>query len=241
MQVRSTNNESRVNIQKFTGKIVNYIRRSLLVIRYSSARGFTLIELLVVIAIIGILVSIGVVGWVSVAQRGRDTTRKSDLVRIKQVLQQYYSDFRTYPQYDSSPGRIFVASWQLAPTGTTCQHFGAGSVDFGLPTKYIANIPQDPKDTTDYKSLEANCGAITDNQGGKYLYLTSSDATAPDKSPTKFGLMATLERPLDDLLVGGENPLLIGTTYLGPWYATRDYYETQPYITANYLVDSRNQ
>ncbi|MEK7534888.1 MAG: prepilin-type N-terminal cleavage/methylation domain-containing protein, partial [Patescibacteria group bacterium] len=46
-------------------------------------RAFTLIELLVVISIIGILVSISVVGWVSVAQRGRDSTRKSDLARIK--------------------------------------------------------------------------------------------------------------------------------------------------------------
>lgn len=204
-------------------------------------KAFTLIELLIVIAIIGILVSIGVVGWVSVAERGRDTTRKSDLVRIKQVLQQYYSDFRFYPQYDSSPGRIFVASWQLTPTGTTCEHFGAGSVDFGLPTKYIADIPKDPKDTTDYQSPGATCSAIVNNQGGKYLYLTSSDATEPDKSPAKFGLMATLERPLSELLAREENPLLVGTTYLGPWYATRDYYETQPYITANYLVDSKNQ
>lgn len=206
-------------------------------------KAFTLIELLIVIAIIGILVSIGVVGWVSVAQRGRDTTRKSDLLRIKQVLQQYYSDFRIYPQYDSSPGRIFVASWQLAPTGTTCQHFGAGSVDFGLPTKYLANIPQDPKDTTDYQSPEANCGAITDNQGGKYLYLTSSDATAPDKSPTKFGLMATLEQPSSDLLANEKNPLKTNSTYLGPWYFNiqNDYYESQPYITANYLIDSQNQ
>lgn len=212
-----------------------------LVISNSRTRAFTLIELLVVIAIIGILVSIGVVGWVSVAQRGRDTTRKSDLVRIKQVLQQYYSDFRTYPQYDSSSGRIFVASWQLAPTGTTCQHFGGGSVGFGLPTKYITDIPKDPKDTTDYQSPGAGCTTIVDNQGGKYLYLTSSDATAPEKSPTRFGLMATLEQPSQDLLANEKNPLVIGTTPLGPWYATRDYYESQPYITANYLIDSQNQ
>src|SRR3989344_1254475 len=86
---------------------------------------FTLIEMIVVIAIIGTLMSIGVVGWTSVAERGRDSTRKTDLVRIKQVMQQQYADTRTYPIFESSRGLIYAASWQLAfnysGTGTSCR------------------------------------------------------------------------------------------------------------------------
>ncbi len=200
-------------------------------------KAFTLIELLVVIAIIGILVSISVVGWVSVAQRGRDSTRKSDLARIKQVLQQQYSDTRTYPIFDNTNGLIYGAVWQLTTDGLECVHFPGSR----LTPKYISEIPHDPKDSFDYAS--ATCSNLAESQTDRYLYITPTDASGPIANPTSFALMATLERPGDDELAENSpfNQLTSPTTIFGAWYAGHDNYGNALGVTANYLVDSRNQ
>ena len=135
-----------------------------------NSSGFTLIELLVVIAIIGILVSISVVGWVSVAQRGRDSTRKSDLARIKQVLQQQYSDTRTYPTFDGSKGLIYAASWQLTQDGSSGCLRDDGTTK-NIAPKYVDKIPTDPKDVFDYAA--ATCESLGENQADRYLYISA--------------------------------------------------------------------
>lgn len=196
-------------------------------------KSFTLIELLIVITIIGILVSISVYGWTSVAVRGRDSTRKSDLARIKQSLQLYYSDYRAYPQLDTSGGRIFAASYQLASSGTTCPHFDN---TFGLPPKYLAEVPKDPKDATNYQNENSTCTVLSGDQRNRYLYLATSVAgPASEKFPTRFGLMATLER-IQDPLLDSLNPFVTADTYLGPLYKDRTYQ-----VNPNYLLDDQNQ
>lgn len=217
-------------IQKFSNSVIR------------AKRGFTLIELLVVIAIIGILVSIGVVGWVSVAQRGRDTTRKSDLVRIKQALQQMYSDQRTYPRFDSGQSIIFGASWQLNPNGvTSCTH--GNLPNLGLSSKYLSEIPKDPKDMFDYST--ATCGTLLTNQANRYIYLTPSvGGAAPSENPTAFALMGTLERVGSEAVLDTNNPLKSSSTTMGPWYNRLENYNPCQGCTgvnANYLVDSKNQ
>ena len=62
-----------------------------------SKRGFTLIEILTVILIIGVLVSVTSYVFNSSLIRSRDTQRKTDLDTIKNALEQYYLDTRTYP------------------------------------------------------------------------------------------------------------------------------------------------
>lgn len=229
-------------IKFFNTTFGNSIRNSKFEIRNSRNRGFTLIELLIVIAIIGILVSIGVVGWVSVAQRGRDTTRKSDLVRIKQALQQMYSDQRVYPRFDSTWGRIYGASWQLSPSGAVrCRH--NSEVDnLGLPQKYLAEIPKDPKDTFNYSGTP-NCNALINNQANRYIYLTPSVGNdAPSENPTAFVLMGTLERAGNEAVAESENPLKSTLTKMGGWYAqNNNNYNSPISANANYLIDSRNQ
>jgi prepilin-type N-terminal cleavage/methylation domain-containing protein len=210
-------------------------------------KAFTLIELLVVIAIIGILVSISVVGWISVAQRGRDSTRKSDLARIKQVLQQQYSDTRTYPTFEiNGAGPIYAASWQLTGTIGTCGHVDTTR----LPTKYLDKVPTDPKDSSDHYQSDT-CTTLSQNQTNRYLYISSPTGDGgPAKPATGFGLMATLEQNSSDYVADTFNPLKSdscpqGTcnTVFGKWYFTGqdNYYQGGIGVTANYLIDNKGQ
>jgi len=201
-------------------------------------RAFTLVELLVVIVIIGILVSISVVSWSAIASRGRDSTRKSDLARIKQILNQYHSDLRTYPAFDlkEGDGRIILsANWQLNGGTLACSH---GQINSRLTPFYVADLPSDPRDIVDYTATPCNQIA-TPNQTNRYIYIsgptTSNDG--PAKSPTDFGLLATLERPGADAVENQFNPFHNdGTaTRFGPWYRART--EDQGIgVNANYLI-----
>src|SRR3989344_1614018 len=198
---------------------------------------FTLIEMLVVIAIIGTLMSIGVVGWTSVAERGRDSTRKTDLVRIKQVMQQQYSDARTYPVFEKRTGsQIYAASWQLtinnSATGTTCKR--NDTLEKKLAPKYIEKIPTDPKDNFNYST--ANCNDLIKNKVNRFLYLyisSPTDVSGPMKPTNAFGLMSTLEASPSDRVIPTLNPFELGAvTTFGSWYAGN-----KPMgVTPNYLV-----
>lgn len=210
-------------------------------------RAFTLVELLVVIAIIGTLISISVVGWVSVAQRGRDSTRKNDLARIKQVLQQQFSDTRTYPVFEKSglslDQPIYAASWQLtkniAPNCVSKDEKGKK-----IAPLYIAEVPKDPQDRFDYEKA-INCAVMTINQANRYIYLSSPTTTnGPESPPEGFGLMATLEQSYADRLADSLNPLKSPDTAFGKWYSTYDNYSegiNDIGTNANFLIDSRNQ
>ncbi|HUD20730.1 MAG TPA: type II secretion system protein [Candidatus Saccharimonadales bacterium] len=61
--------------------------------------GFTLIELLVVITIIGILIALVVVTIGPIQQRSRDSKRKSDVNLLLSGANQFYADFKVYPNY----------------------------------------------------------------------------------------------------------------------------------------------
>ena len=259
MQVRSTNLEVRnkfksagwrtnsKSLNHLNFRFSNLFRISDFGFRASSPRGFTLIELLVVIAIIGILVSIGVYSWSSVSARGRDTTRKSDLTRIKQVLQQYYSDTRTYPVFDTSKHGtlnepIYSATWQLTQGGSTdCSRRNDATK---IAPKYIDKIPTDPKDTAKYQTM--SCANLAENQGNRYLYISApTDTTSgPTQPATSFGLMATLEQGASDRITDPKlNPLdrQYNCTTFGTWYSSKNNYGNTIGVNANYLIDSKNQ
>ena len=162
--------------------------------------GYTLLELLVVIAIIGVLASVGSYAWASSGKRSRDSIRKADLSRLNNALQQYYLDNRAYPSFDNANGgRTYTAGWQLAGN-TACPH-GSEKASF-LTTKYLPEIPQDPKRFTNFSSLA--CGGLID-QHSHYLYLASDKDS---KNPRQFALLATMEASPNELLGQGENPVL---------------------------------
>ncbi len=65
-------------------------------------KGFTLIELLVVISIIGLLSSIVLANLNKARAKGRDTARIQTVAQIKNALELYYSDIKSYPPSNDS-------------------------------------------------------------------------------------------------------------------------------------------
>ncbi len=164
--------------------------------------GYSLIELLVVVAIIGILGTLGTYAWNSSGKRSRDSVRKSDLSRMKNALQQHYLAERSYPEYDSSQGNLYAASWQLS-NNTVCSH-GAEKTEFLTPD-YISEIPQDPNGRINFS--QDSCPELIDQQG-QYLYLAGPQNSL---NPREFALLATLEASQNDEIPAEENPVATNT------------------------------
>jgi general secretion pathway protein G len=59
--------------------------------------GFTLIELLIVIALISILATMGVVQYRNSVQSSKEAVLHTDLFRMRDAIDQYYSDKAKYP------------------------------------------------------------------------------------------------------------------------------------------------
>ena len=96
--------------------------------RMRSVRGFTLIELLIVMSLIVVLTSIGLLGYRTSVQRGREAVLLEDLFRMRDAIDQFYVDKGKYPvdlselvgsQYLRSvpidPMTRSADSWQLVP------------------------------------------------------------------------------------------------------------------------------
>lgn len=177
-------------------------------------RGFTLIELLTVVAIIGILVSIGSYTYASSLARSRDNQRLTDLNLIKNALEQYYLENRTYPLFDklNTAGSkfIFVAAWQLTKDDSySCKH----STEYPpianqrfLAPDYLMTIPEDPKKKFNFQQT---CLSIT-SQAGQYLYLSLPDESEgpnnrfPKLPTTGYYLAARMERPVNQQTFSSE-------------------------------------
>lgn len=165
----------------------------------SRISGFTLIELLTVVAIIGVLVSIGSYTYASSLARSRDNQRLTDLNLIKNALEQYYLENRTYPRFDrsdvASSGFLFVAAWQLTKMPNDpndsygCEHSTyplIGDQRFLAPD-YLAAIPEDPK----YKfNFQKECQSVL-NQIGQYLYISLPDEAELEPTRTRFPKLPT--------------------------------------------------
>lgn len=196
--------------------------------------GFTLIEVMLAIVIMGLLIVLAGASWAAASARSRDNSRKADLARMKNGLQQYFGDFRTYPLFDNQGSqqlRAYSADWQLS---TNACH-----PNERLTPRYITAVPRDPKQADDLSQLTCSDAKLTQNQSNRYLYITgSSDANGPQSPAGVFGLFATLERPnTADLLADAQNPLVTNSTPFGPWYAAVNN-SGQFSVNANYGVFS---
>ena len=85
-------------------------------IKRPSQRGFTLVELLVVLAIISILASMAVVQYRNSIQLANEGVLKTNLVRMRDAIDQYYADKGKYP----------------------------ASLDVLVTDHYLRKIPEDP-------------------------------------------------------------------------------------------------
>ena len=63
----------------------------------ANAPGFTLIELLVVISLITILAGIGLANYRNAVTRSQEAVLKENLFRMRDAIDQYYSDKGEYP------------------------------------------------------------------------------------------------------------------------------------------------
>ena len=101
-------------------------------------KGFTLIELLVVATIIILLAGSGIVTYSQFMRKSRDERRKTDLENIRAALEMYRSDNDSYPD-------------QLSDLT-------------GGSTKYLEQIPTDPKDPDYiyvYSPSPSGCDEVT--------------------------------------------------------------------------------
>jgi prepilin-type N-terminal cleavage/methylation domain-containing protein len=204
-------------------------------------RAFTVVELLIVIAIIGILTTLAVTAGLSASARSRDTARKADIGRLKDSLQQYFGDWRSYPTFDKKYGQAYAADWQLSGAPINGCH-----ADGRLAPRYIVSIPRDPQQSTDLAKLK-DCSdpQLTKGQTNRFLYLTgNSDANGPSNLATSFGLMVKLERPAaadaGNIVFPApnttNNPLINTVAPFGSWYSTVDNYGPGIGVNANYLT-----
>jgi general secretion pathway protein G len=84
--------------------------------KQSSEGGFTLIELMIVMSLIVILASIGLAVYTNSITRAKESVLKEDLFRMRDAIDQYYSDKGEYP----------------------------GSLQDLVSQKYLRSIPVDP-------------------------------------------------------------------------------------------------
>ncbi|EKE15060.1 MAG: hypothetical protein ACD_12C00171G0007 [uncultured bacterium] len=103
-------------------------------------KGFTLIELLIVIIILGVLAALITGNFFTSLKKGRDAKRKADLEQIKQALEMYYEDKRTYPTF-------------TFPFGSKlCENVGCGASE----KVYMQKVPDDPVSGKDYQYLSSD-------------------------------------------------------------------------------------
>jgi prepilin-type N-terminal cleavage/methylation domain-containing protein len=118
-----------------------------------SHRGFTLVELLIVIFIVALLATL-ILGAVNMAQKkARIAKTRSDLAAIASALEQYKSDFRSYPgQSEPINTRTILAQALIGPGPAT--EDGAEGSGFRIPDPATNTFSPNSKKWEAYLSPE---------------------------------------------------------------------------------------
>ena len=105
----------------------------------SRRQGFTLIELLIVVVVIGILATIGVIGYSTVRKKSSLSSMQSDLRNLVVKQEIYFNDNYTYSldpaavDHVASPGvNVSVNSATNTGWGATATHQGHPDLECGV-------------------------------------------------------------------------------------------------------------
>jgi general secretion pathway protein G len=127
-------------------------------IRTRAEGGWTLIELLVVISLIMILSSIAMASYRNSIVHAREAALKSDLMLMRDAIDQYYADKGKYPE----------------------------SLDALVSESYLRTVPKDPftDSTTTWQTTEADAppGTVSTTSPGIFEVKSGSQLTALDGS-----------------------------------------------------------
>lgn len=181
-------------------------------------RAFTLVEIIIVITVLGILMSIGVVGYINVKSRVNGSNVQSDMQHIEELVESYRAKHSEYPvtTYASE------ANWKTIDVFTDAKCFNGSSQSDWVPG-LNETLPQSSGTTT---------GGVGD-KGGCYLYASDGehyvisawnmlDAPQTETLYRRLGFRSfqtgssTQFYTCNDTVVGGVN---------GGYDADKDYYK----------------
>src|SRR3989344_9134822 len=165
-----------------------------------SSKGFTLIELLVVIGILTVLLAIVLIAVNPAKQfaQANNTQRRSDVNAILNAIHQYAADNK-----GNIPSGITTTTKTICKVGGTvslaeCPAATGVDVCATLVTKYVADLPKDPKDSEVDPTTNGPCAAGTLGYNTKYTVVSSASdnritvsATGEDEGDGTFTISIT--------------------------------------------------
>ena len=128
-------------------------------LRASAGKGFTLIELLIVITLIMILAGIAMVQYQNSVLRAKEAVLKTDLLHMRDAIDQYYADKGKYP----------------------------ASLDTLVSERYMREIPVDPfTDRRDSWVIEPAEPDPSNPSGGPGIYNVRSGTDRTAMNGTRY-------------------------------------------------------
>lgn len=116
--------------------------------KYKNIKGFTIIELIVVISIIAILTTISFVSYLWYLSTSRDATRKSDVWKIKETLNDYKAIIWKYPVPENY--LLISNSWASNQIWITNIYVEQWILKDKFDVSRSFTMPKDPKNAANY-------------------------------------------------------------------------------------------